>query len=122
MKSVAEWMEKWGIEVTSTWLKEKAPLDSQLFDAPDEENLACASVDLHDIDRADAIVLFSEDPLIGWPRGTHHVEFGYATGKGKKLIVIGGKENIMHFLPQVVHYSDVYTFLQKESPRAVAAH
>ena len=89
-------------------------LESQLRDATVEENLTAAVHDRDDIDEADTLVLFAEDPTLGLPRGTHHVEFGFAMGRGKRLVVINGPENIFQYFPEIVHYSDIYSFLDAE--------
>ena len=103
-----------GISVCSRWLRETEALDCKLSDFSPEFCRDIAEVDLEDIEMCDAMVFFSEDPLVGTPRGGRHVEFGFALGLGKRIVVIGGAENIFHHLPGVVHYPDVKSFLEKE--------
>src|ERR1022692_562430 len=86
-------LEAEGIEVTSRWLEEKEPLDSQMGQHSDEFYVMTATIDLDDIDKADLVLFFSEDPLVGWVRGGRHVEFGYALGTDKPIAIIGPKEN-----------------------------
>jgi hypothetical protein len=114
MRQAASILRFNGIEVTSRWLEEIAPLTSQLHDASASENSNGAITDKEDIERADAVVRFSESPTLGLPRGAHHTEFGLAMGLGKKLIVIGGPENIFDYLPNVIHYSTLTGFLDAE--------
>jgi hypothetical protein len=71
-------------------------------------------VDLQDIEAADTLVLFSEDPLIGTPRGGRHFETGYAFGRGKRVVIVGGEENIFHYLPSVIHYKSLQDFIDGE--------
>lgn len=92
-----------GFEVTSRWLGEGTPLDHKMSDLSEEYQRVSAEVDLEDIDAADYLILYSEDPDKGTPRGGRHVEFGYALAKGKSIIVIGPKENIFHALPGIQH-------------------
>ena len=67
-----------GLEITSRWLDG----DPQSV----EDN---ASMDLADIDAADALVLYIDEPLEGErPMSGAWVEFGYALAKGKLVIVI----------------------------------
>ena len=113
LKGLALKLEAMGIEVTSRWLNEKEPLDGGMNHKPGAWYRETAIVDLEDIDRADGILLFSEDPNEGVPRGGRHVEFGYAIGTNKALHVIGPWENIFHFLPAVKHYDDIYDFATK---------
>lgn len=103
-----------GISVGSRWLHETSPPDVKLSDVSPEFLRDTAEVDLEDIETCDTLVFFAEDPLIGTPRGGRHVEFGFALGKGKRIAVIGGPENVFHYLPGVVHYADLKSFLDKE--------
>ena len=114
MRTVAALLLANNIEVTSHWILESLPLDTQLHDVTAHKLLQFAVQDRLDIDEADALVLFSEDPNAGLPRGTHHTEFGYAMGLGKRLIVIGGPENVFHYFPEVVHYASLGDFLDAE--------
>lgn len=50
---------------------------------------------------ADCVVSFTEPKDTSSRRGGRHVEFGGALALGKRLIVIGHRENIFHCLPQV---------------------
>ena len=114
MRKVAEILGANNIEVISRWIEEKLPLNIQLNDVPASESLNFAQTDAEDIRKADTLVLFSEDPLIGLPRGTHHTEFGFAMGLSKRVIVIGGYENVFHYLPEVIHYASLGDFLDAE--------
>lgn len=114
MRHVAKLLRENNILVTSRWLSETASLGSHLNEATNAENLSAAIHDRADIDAADTLVLFAEDPTVGFPRGTHHVEFGYAMGKGKRLVVINGPENIFQYFPEVIHYFTLQDFLESE--------
>ena len=114
MRILARLLKDTGFAVTSRWLFENKPLNTQLGDDSPQFYAETAIVDIEDIDRADTILFFSEDPLIGTPRGGRHVEYGYALGTGKRMVIIGGPENIFHYLPGVVHFSDIQTFIDSE--------
>lgn len=103
------------IKVRSRWLDETLPPEHELSQVTPQSSRNSASDDIEDIEACDTLVLFSEDPTIGVPRGGRHVEFGYALAKGKRIVVIGGQENIFHYLPQIVHYSTVQSFLEAEA-------
>jgi nucleoside 2-deoxyribosyltransferase len=100
-----------GVEITSRWLTETERLDHNMGDHSIQFYRKTARIDLDDIDAADGILFFSENPKVGIPRGGRHVEFGYALATGKMMIVIGDYENIFHYLPQVIHYPDLEAFL-----------
>ena len=82
-----------GHVVTSRWIEGRG-------DGPE----VAAAEDLEDVLRADCLVSFTEEPAVGvaWSaRGGRHVEFGLALAAGKRLCVVGPRENIFHFLPRV---------------------
>lgn len=93
-----ELAEEFGVRVTSRWLAEQEPLNSQMGQHSEEFYIKTAYVDILDIEMADVLIFFAEDPLIGVPRGGRHVEFGYALATGKKIFVVGPKENVFHYL------------------------
>lgn len=114
IKSLVPILLENGIHVTSRWLQESGSETAHLHEFTPKFCRQTAYIDLEDINEADTFVFFSEDPTIGTPRGGRHTEFGYALGMGKRLVVIGGEENIFHYLPQVVHYLDFNSFLEVE--------
>lgn len=100
-KKRAEWLESIGWECTARWIDggEDGLTHSDI-----------AVVDLEDIDKADAIILFTH------PRGQVNtngrmVEFGYAMGKDKALIVIGPEENVFLAHPNVMMFDDWEDFV-----------
>jgi hypothetical protein len=102
-----------GIEVTSRWLDEKEPLNSQMGQHPEYFYVETATFDLEDVDKADAVIFFSENPLVGVPRGGRHVEYGYAFKGGKTIFVVGPKENVFHYIGKVHHF-DTFEDLAKQ--------
>ncbi len=110
-RKYAEKLRLIGIEVTSRWLMEDKPLDTKIGDDTKDFYRETAKIDLEDIDHADSILFFSEDPHVGVPRGGRHVEFGYALGKHKYLFVVGPRENIFHFLPRIHNFDTFEKFL-----------
>ena len=71
-----------------------------------------AQDDIEDVEKADALVLFTERPYSDKGRGGRHVEFGYALGKGKEVYIIGPRENVFHTLPGVKQYASFDRFLK----------
>lgn len=94
-REVAKQLEEMGHEVTSTWLRENIDPNHTMADIPPSFAAGAALTDLEDVDRADAVLFYSETELT--PRGGRHVEFGYAIAKGKFIYVIGPAENIFHY-------------------------
>jgi hypothetical protein len=104
MADVATRLEDAGHVVTSRWIRG--------FGKPDADT---ALYDLTDVVVAEALVLFTEDPSVTVPfaaRGGRHVEFGYALRAGKRLFIVGPRENIFHELPDVIACDDVEELLR----------
>jgi len=57
--------------------------------------------DMEDVTGADIVMNFTEPPRSAANRGGRHVEYGIALALGKRVIVIGYRENIFHYLPRV---------------------
>lgn len=57
--------------------------------------------DWEDVTSAEIVISFTEPPRSKANRGGRHVEFGIALARGARVIVVGYRENIFHWLPQV---------------------
>jgi hypothetical protein len=93
MLGVTSVLMRAGHVVTSRWIEGRG-------EGPETE----ATEDFEDVLRADCLVSFTEEPAAGvaWAaRGGRHVEFGLALATGKRLCVVGPRENIFHHLPRV---------------------
>lgn len=94
-------LEGLGVGVTSTWPWEDAHPNATLEDVGEQHLLVHGAKDIKEIDEADGVILFTQEPTKPFVRGGRMHEFGYAHGKGKRLIVCGPRENIFHYLPGV---------------------
>lgn len=107
-------LEKYGFGIVSRWTlpdsNHVVPVGMSQ-QAADAERERFAVEDLEDIDRCDCIVSLMEPKARNNTRGGRHVEFGYAIGRGKELVVIGCKETVFHHHPQVRHFDDVAEYL-----------
>ena len=101
LRKYANKARKEGIKITSSWLREHNAPDAILSQISDKRNRDYALQDLKDIKRADTLVLFSENPLVGIPRGGRLTEFGYALALGKSIIVVGPRENTFMYMLEV---------------------
>ena len=99
LRPIAHQLSTAGHEVTSGWLWENA----EHADPGDAWRIA-AEVDILDIDRADTIVLFTEEPDVWFPRGSRHFELGYGFGTGLICITVGPRENVFHYLDIIPNY------------------
>jgi nucleoside 2-deoxyribosyltransferase len=90
-----------GVGVTSTWPTEKVNPNHSLNDVSDEYLRIHGEKDIREIDEADGVILFTQECTKPFVRGGRMHEFGYAHGRGKRLIVCGPRENIFHYIPGV---------------------
>lgn len=108
MAKYANDLRTMGLECTSQWLQEKhasnTTLSEQIADLHESGMREIATMDLDDVKRSDVIVFFSQSDQTPTFRGGRHVEFGYALARNKIIVVVGPKENIFHYLPQVKHF------------------
>ena len=101
-----------GFEVVSEWHKNTGD-DS---DYSDRALKAFARLDLTAIEKSDIFVSLTETPgeeIPGASRGGRFVEMGYALAKGKRVCVIGPRENIFCLLPGVSHFESVQEFVER---------
>lgn len=95
IRSYARQLEEQGYCIISSWHSSPTKASVQLEDFTDKMNQEEAERDLHQIDNASIIMVFTEVPI---KRAGHAVEFGYALGSKKPVIVIGPRENVFHYL------------------------
>jgi nucleoside 2-deoxyribosyltransferase len=93
-----------GFVVTSRWIRgDHQASDEQLTADPGLAERFAAE-DVEDLRRADIVISFTEEPRSGHSRGGRHVEFGMALALGKRVLVVGHRENVFHCLPQVEYF------------------
>ena len=112
IKGYAKELEAAGYEITSTWLHERKGASTELTQLSNRFLREHAAIDLRDIEAADAVVFFSVGPTELTKRGGRHVEFGLAYALGKKIVVCGPKENIFHYLDDVIHFNNFEDLLK----------
>jgi len=81
--------------------------------AADAQRRRFAMEDLEDVQACDCLVALMEPDARNNSRGGRHVEFGYAMGLGKSIVVIGNRETIFHHLDAVWHYENVNQFVEE---------
>jgi len=93
-----------GHHVTSRWLNgEHQALDTNGSELPGtpQQAMTFAADDFGDLMAADVVISFTEPPRSAPNRGGRHVEFGMAIATGKRVLVVGYRENVFHCLPRV---------------------
>lgn len=129
-----------GVTVTSRWLDGGHQLDAagvpinddgeRRFEAGDPAvnhlRAHFAHEDLADVLAADTLLAFTEPPRASPSRGGRHVELGIALAADMRVVVIGPRENVFCWLPQVEHYEAWQSFADAlrlgAEPRIAAAH
>ncbi|SRR6266404_871925 len=92
LRSYHDDLENMGHVVTSRWI-------TGAHDALDASS--AAREDRDDLLAADCVISFTEEPESHYGRGGRHVEFGMAMATGKRVLVVGYRENVFHHLPEV---------------------
>lgn len=100
-----------GHEVTSRWLMGHHHAWTGEYDSLWQQ---FALADFEDVDKAEVVVSFTHPRNTLTAGGGRHSEFGYGYAKGKRMVIIGERENIFHHLPGVEVYSDIDAFLARE--------
>lgn len=118
MQFLAAELRRMGHTVTSRWLEQSSRPDcDRLPDgrsriAPPDDREAFAVQDIEDVHAADIVVSVTETEDAKSSRGGRHVEFGAAYAWGKRLVVIGCRENVFHHLPGVEFHASVWDWLR----------
>lgn len=103
LRAYREALSARGIEVTSRWLDiEGSSQVDGTAECEEDARAVHAQEDLDDVAAADALISFTGTS----GRGGRHVEFGFAVATGKRIMLVGQRENIFHFLPQVEWFED----------------
>lgn len=64
-----------------------------------------------DVLSCDLLIAFTEVPRSGHSRGGRHVELGIALGTMKQVWIVGPRENVFCWLPEVKHHEDFASLL-----------
>lgn len=104
-----------GYPVTSRWLDKTHEMSREVWADERKRDELLASFcreDLEDIDRCLLFVAFTEVPESGYSRGGRHVELGYALASGKKVVLVGPRENVFCYDPRVEQFGSWTEFLR----------
>jgi nucleoside 2-deoxyribosyltransferase len=102
-------LEKAGFIVTSRWLR---GFHEDAGQSTRERWSKYAKEDLADIDAADFLIAFTEEPLSERSTGGRFVELGYAYAKDKAIIIVGPYENIFCCIDEFERYPNVEEFMK----------
>lgn len=110
-------LEDLGHSVTSRWLNGKHQISDggkpignhgeSLVEGDDGSSSEHAREDVKDVEDCDLLIAFTEPPRSNASRGGRHVELGLALGLKKRIFVIGHRENIFCWLPDVEFFPTI---------------
>ena len=104
-----------GYEVSSRWIN---PGDHE-----GEDRSRFAREDMADVRRANVMISRSDPAFFRSGRGGRHVEFGLALAWGMRIILVGERENVFHWMPGVelaATFDDALVVLAAAHPNAAA--
>ena len=118
----AQQLRAYGFTITSQWLEGRSPLSSDGLseEATLEQRTWFAQQDWDDLMAADSCISFTEPSRSSNTRGGRHVELGAALAAGKRVIVVGHRENVFHCLPQIEFFRTWQECFQALVPYACA--
>lgn len=112
MRGVRDRLEKYGFVIVSRWIEGGHELSKEgSTEAHFMERKRFAREDWEDMLRSDIVVSFTEEPRTTKTRGGRHVEFGGALALGKRVIVVGHRENVFHCLDEVEFFDDQFAMM-----------
>lgn len=101
LEGYARTLRALGFTVSSRWHGGGHGFDEQAG-MTDEQAQRFAEEDYEDLSAASILVAFTDGPnATGRWRGARHVEFGIALAQGSRLLLVGPRENVFHWLPVV---------------------
>jgi nucleoside 2-deoxyribosyltransferase len=129
MRGVRDVLTAIGYEITSRWIdlhggEQKESAAAAVLNSDPASVAHFGEHDIEDLRAADVVVSFTSPDNVG--KGGRHIEFGYGLALGKRMVVVGPRENIFHTLPQVEHYPDWPRLVmalagERQSPSGVGA-
>lgn len=102
MEGYANKLEEAGFTITSRWV---------YGGEEGKTNEEIAIFDLDDVDDADLVLNFTLPYGTMFKGGGRCVEFGYAVGTNKEVVLVGERENVFHWLPEVKQYDTLDQFI-----------
>jgi len=118
----AKLIEKAGFEVGSTWHSTDAVSQEGNFNDENKDTWrGLAKQDLKELEEADILIMFTESPNVGIPRGGRHVEYGFFLHRRRhnrdlKIYIIGPVENLFNYFADEI-FADTATFIYEQAKR-----
>jgi nucleoside 2-deoxyribosyltransferase len=105
-------LESFGYISTSRWLLgNHGMLKGVDPESSAKKNAQFAKEDLEDINKADFVLLFTDPPKTILKGGGMFVELGYAVARYIPVIIVGPRENVFCYLPEITVFNSWDEFL-----------
>lgn len=111
MREWARKIDAAGLTVVSSWVLKDVDPNHDVRDTSDDGNRMAAVRDINDIEKADIVVAFSPPEHFKTGRGGRHAEYGYAIARGMRIVIVGQREHIFHWLRPCIAPSDLIDYL-----------
>lgn len=99
MQSYAAQLGELGHTIVSRWILGDHDLRAKGESDSFQWMQVWANEDLDDLSRSQLAIFFTEgENPPGRARGGRHVEYGYAMAHAKRILVVGPRENVFHYL------------------------
>lgn len=89
--------------IVSTWVDEEHEHHSSQYPYAADYLQSIAIQNAAELDAADVLILFADDPTVPKIGGGKHWEFGYAYARQKTCIIVGLQEHVFYHMPGVFH-------------------
>lgn len=83
------------VKVTSTWLTPRTEAEHKDYPYNDEDARKYATRDLDEIWDSDCLIL---DTIDDSSTGGREVEWGFALARGMRMVLVGPRRNVFHYL------------------------
>lgn len=97
------------VNITSSWCDEPPLVKDDYRETPVQARYR-ANEDLLDIERSEIVAVLTE---MDSTTGGLHVELGLALALKKRVVIVGPRRNVFHYLNVVEHYPDIASFLNR---------
>ncbi len=91
------------VDITSTWCDEPPMVNNDPRNEPREMRTR-GNEDYLDIQRSDMVAILTDVPSTS---GGFHTELGIALALDKRLLLVGPRLNVFHFMNKIEHYANV---------------
>ncbi len=113
MQQAREVLQGFGFESTSRWIDQAVasgvPIAGDTGVGDIKKAAVAAQQDMSDLLAADIVIVYTRSKST---TGGRHVELGMALVAGKKIIIIGPRENIFQAMPKIEQFTSFAKYIE----------